>query len=335
MSPNSSATQPAPATARFNELIPYQSHHADKGIPREVMEYLAANKVFPLFSPPGLVGRNALAPLRGWPGLCLTIAQSTPNQGPVAHNHTGTLETFFCLDGAFDVRWGNELQHEVTLHPGDLCSVPPNVYRSFRNLTNENARLLVLIQGDEAMSDKIEMLRSTGEGIRREHGDRIMELLASINMRFQGEAATEISPEKMRQRIARADALQLRQNAGEAVYPVLSSDSKSSAPVTCWPGMDVAMLKLAPHAASSAKVGPDNCQWIINISNESCELALDGQAMKLERYDLVRAEPGTSRTVTNLSAAAARVLLITQSRETITPEQINALKMAQDSQTVQ
>ena len=70
------ASNAKPILARFNELVPYQSQHADNGIPREVMEYLAANKVFPVVSPPGLVGRNALAPLRGWPSH-----NARPNKG--------------------------------------------------------------------------------------------------------------------------------------------------------------------------------------------------------------------------------------------------------------
>ncbi len=323
------ATSTPPTIARFKELVSYQSQHANNGIPREVMEYLAANQVFPIVSPPGLVGRNALAPLRGWPGLCITVAQCTPNQGPVSHNHTGTLETFFCLDGRFDVLWGNELQHKVTLNPGDLCSVPPNVYRTFRNLTNAEARLLVLIQGDEKMSDKIEMLRSTGEGIRKQHGDHVMDLLAGINMRFQGEAAYDISAENMQQRTTRADALQALPTASETVYPVMSSSPHAPAPVSSWPGMDVSMLKLAAHESSSTHVDHEHCQWVIQTSDHTCEVTFQGQAVSLNRYDLVRIEPGTARTVRNTSDQASRVLLVTQSRETISAQQIEALKIAQ------
>jgi uncharacterized RmlC-like cupin family protein len=323
------ATSTPPTIARFKELVSYQSQHANNGIPREVMEYLAANQVFPIVSPPGLVGRNALAPLRGWPGLCITVAQCTPNQGPVSHNHTGTLETFFCLDGRFDVLWGNELQHKVTLNPGDLCSVPPNVYRTFRNLTNAEARLLVLIQGDEKMSDKIEMLRSTGEGIRKQHGDHVMDLLAGINMRFQGEAAYDISAENMQQRTTRADALQALPTASETVYPVMSSSPHAPAPVSSWPGMDVSMLKLAAHESSSAPVDHEHCQWVIQTSDHTCEVTFQGQAVSLSRYDLVRIEPGTARTVRNTSDQASRILLVTQSRQTISAQQIEALKLAQ------
>ena len=103
--------------ARYKELVPYQSQHAENGIPRQVMEYLAATRVFPVVSPEGLVGRNANARLRGWPGLCLTIAECVPGHGPVAHNHTTTLETFRCIDGRFDVLWGDKFQPNSVAQP--------------------------------------------------------------------------------------------------------------------------------------------------------------------------------------------------------------------------
>lgn len=308
--------QDRPALARFNELVSYQSQHADNGIPREVMEYLAANKVFPVVCPPGLVGRNALAPLRGWPGLCITIAQCTPQQGPVSHNHTGTLETFFCLDGRFDVLWGNQLQHKVTLEPGDLCSVPPNVYRTFRNLTDKEARLLVMIQGDEKMSDKIEMPRRIGGEIREKHGDKVMELLAGINMRFQGDDAQEVSPEQMQQRISRVSQLKSKAAGGETVYPVMAS-SAGNAPVQAWPGFDVAMLQPQAGECSTATIDGEHIQWVINIGEVPCEVSFGGEKVTLGRYDMVRMEPGVQRTIRNAGDKQARVILATQGRETI------------------
>jgi uncharacterized RmlC-like cupin family protein len=314
-------TSTGPLLARFKDLVPYQSQHADNGIPRDVMEYLAANKVFPVVCPPGLVGRNALAPLRGWPGLCITIAQCTPRQGPVAHNHTGTLETFFCLDGRFDVEWGNRLEHKVTLEPGDLCSVPPGVYRSFRNLTDQEARLLVLIQGDETMSDKIEMPRAIGEEVRQKHGDRVMELLAGINMRFQGGEAKDISPEQMQARVTRAAQLAPQAAAQETLFPIMAPQP-GSAPVQAWPGLSVAMLQPRAGEASTATVDGEHAQWVINIGATPCEVIVDGRSTLLDRYDLVRVEPGTTRTVRGTSGQPCRILLATQGRDTISRQAI-------------
>jgi uncharacterized RmlC-like cupin family protein len=310
-----------PVFARFNELVSYQSQHADNGIPREVMEYLAANKVFPVVCPPGLVGRNALAPLRGWPGLCITIAQCTPQQGPVSHNHTGTLENFFCLDGRFDVLWGNNLEHKVTLEPGDLCSVPPNVYRTFRNLTDSEARLLVLIQGDEKMSDKIEMPRRIGGEVREKHGDKVLELLANINMRFQGDDAKELSPEQMARRVSRGGKLQPRPAGNETVLPMMDPQPAGGA-VQGWPGLNVSLIQPQAGQATTTRIDENHCQWVINIGDTPCEVNYGKDRITLNRYDFVRIEPGTTRTVRSAGAEACRVLLATQGKETIRPEQV-------------
>lgn len=314
---NVTATPPGPLMARFCELVSYQSQHADNGIPTEVMEYLAANKVFPVVCPPGLVGRNALAPLRGWPGLCITIAQCTPRQGPVSHNHTGTLETFFCLDGRFDVLWGNRLEHKVTLEPGDLCSVPPGVYRTFRNLADREARLLVLIQGDEQMSDRIEMPRSIGEQVRQQHGDRVMELLASINMRFQGDDARDISETQMQSRVSRMARLQPRRAGAEVVYPIMSPQA-GEAPVQAWPGLEVALLR----EASTAAIDAEHSQWVINIGEAPCTVTLEGRSERLQRFDFIRVEPGVTRSIGPTGDGRMCVMLATQSNETIRAEEI-------------
>ncbi len=316
------ATATAPALARFEELVPYQSQHADNGIPREVMEYLAANKVFPVVCPPGLVGRNALAPLRGWPGLCISIAQCTPQQGPVSHNHTGTLENFFCLDGRFDIFWGNRLENKVTLEPGDLCSMPPGVYRTFRNLTDSEARLLVLIQGDDKMSDKVQMPRAIGAEVREKHGDKVMDLLAGINMRFEGDDIKEVPPEQIRARVTRMGQLAAKSAGGsETVYPVMSPKA-GDAPVENWPGLDVALLQARAGEASTATVDGAHCQWVVNVGDGPCEVDVAGDTTVLNRFDLVRVEPGSTRTLRGAGGSAVRVLLATQGRETIAPQAI-------------
>jgi uncharacterized cupin superfamily protein len=317
MSHPTAEVQCAAPLARFAELVPYQSQHADNGIPREVMEYLAANKVFPVVSPAGLVGRNALARLRGWPGLCITIAECVPGHGPVSHNHTGTLENFFCLDGGFDVKWGNRLEHKVSLAPGDLVSVPPGIYRTFQNTTGDNARLLVMIQGDRDMSDKIEMPRAIGEEVRQKHGERVLDLLAAINMRFQGGETPDFTPEQMSGRVARAARLHPRATTdGETVYPVMVP-VEGVAPVTNWPGLDVSLMVGEPGVASTAQLDADHCQWIVNLGEGEWMVDCNGERSVLGRFDIVCAEAGTTRTVRNLSGKPARLLLATQGRDTI------------------
>lgn len=306
----------APNLVRFNKLVPYQSQHSERGIPRELMESLTANKVFPVVSPPGLVGRNALAPFRGWPGLCITIAECTPQQGPASHNHTGTLETFFCLDGKFDVLWGNSLENKVTLEPGDLCSVPPNVYRTFRNLTSERARLLVLIQGDEKMSDKIEMPSSIGRDVLATYGEAVLQKLAAINMRFHGQDGDVVTMAEMQARISRLHDLRASEWAGEQVYPVMAQVA-GAAPVQAWPGLDVSLLQLGVGSESETTLPDDRCQWVVNSGPGACEVVVDSETTTLQQFDMLRVDPMSARRVRNVSDSNLTVLLATQTRETI------------------
>jgi uncharacterized RmlC-like cupin family protein len=305
--------------AKYEELVPYQSQHANNGIPREVMEHLAATRVFPVVCPQGLVGRNAMAPLRGWPGLCITIAECTPKDGPVAHDHTGTLETFFCIDGQFEISWGNQLEHKVTLEPGDLCSVPPRMYRTFHNLSDHDGRLLVLIQGDKDMSDKIEMPRAIGLALNEKYGPDVIEKLAAINMRFQGEDEPEFSWSQMQERIAR----QPKRSTLNSMEPVQETAVMSSpgnqdvAPVTCWPGLDVSILSLGPISQDDQKVGAENRLWVFNLDAGACEVSIEAEPIVLNQLDVICIEPGTSWHARNLSNKPTRLLLARQSKDAI------------------
>ena len=299
--------------AQYKNLVPYQSQHADNGIPKQVMEYLAATRVYPVVSPVGLVGRNAMAPLRGWPGLCLTIAECIPQDGPVSHDHTGTLETFYCVDGQFEVSWGNRLEHAIVLQPGDMCSVPPHVYRAFKNLASEDARLLVLIQGDQNMNDKIEMPRYIGTEIAQQYGDKVVELLAGINMRFQGEEDPEFTVQQMMQRVVRAQAAQVQplKHGSQLLY---MDPKAASSPVACWPGLEVSVVQA--HGACEMTGQADKADWVFNLSHERSVLSWGQQTIELGFMDVVQVDPGSAWQVKPV-AAPSRLLVARQGRETI------------------
>ncbi len=310
-----------PSLARFNELVPFQTQHAQNGIPQEVTEYVAANRVFPVVCPPGLIGRNALAPLRGLPGLTISIAQCAPGRGPVAHNHTGTLETFFCLDGQFDVMWGNKLEQKLTLEPGDLCSFPPGVYRTFRNLTDTDARIFAMIQGDNKMTDSIQFPRAVGEEIRQKYGENVMALLAGIKMNFQGGDFNEVTSAEMAQRMCRLSQSKAPPVDGATIYPMMSPDV-GRAPVKAWPGLSVALVQAAAGGTSTDTVPEEHIQWIVNVADNPCEVVYGEEQVRLGRFDIVRIDPGITRTIRPADGQPIRVLLATQGKETISFDEI-------------
>lgn len=300
--------------ARYKELVPYQSQHADNGIPRVVMEHLAATRVYPIVSPEGLVGRNAMARLRGWPGLCLTVAECIPGDGPVAHDHTGTLETFYCVDGPFEILWGNQLEHKIVLQSGDLCSVPPNMYRSFKNISNQDARLLVLIQGDQNMSDKIEMPRYVGDNIRKEHGERVVELLAGINMRFQGGENAEFTPEQMQSRVARLDKISPKAGEGQAKHYAIMAPEAGAAAVACWPGLSVEAISGKAGEAAQSKLDADHCEWLTNVADGAWEIEINGEKTLLGQFDMIRADANATRVARAVGGGNHRLLVATHAK---------------------
>ena len=69
-------------SAKFSDLQPYQSQQQDaSGIPLAVLEKIAARRVYPLMVPEGYTGRSAMAPIKGAPGLALSITESPPGDG--------------------------------------------------------------------------------------------------------------------------------------------------------------------------------------------------------------------------------------------------------------
>jgi uncharacterized RmlC-like cupin family protein len=134
--------------ARFAQQKPKSRRYAEQsGIPAEAFEMIAAKSIYLLMAPQGAGGANASPAVAGAPGLTVNICECPPGNGPMLHAHERTRETFLCLRGHFEVRWGDDGEHRTALEPFDLISVPPGVTRAFVNDGEETAWLLVMIQG--------------------------------------------------------------------------------------------------------------------------------------------------------------------------------------------
>jgi quercetin dioxygenase-like cupin family protein len=96
-------------------------------------------------APADYQGRSAGAPVKGPRGLIVSVAECEPGNGPGLHRHLNTVENFFCLSGRFEIAWGDHGEHALVLETLDMISVPRGENRSFRNVSNELGRLLVMI----------------------------------------------------------------------------------------------------------------------------------------------------------------------------------------------
>ena len=175
---------------RFKKLVPYKKQlSSSSGIPPEATEMLSADSVFPLIVPEGHVGRSSAAPMNGLPGLYLSIARCAggAQDGPPPHAHTDTQETFFVLDGEWDISSGFNNENTVTAKPFDIIPMPSNVMRAFQNRSDRAANLFVIIQGKDKMSDTILFSDHYGEVVRDRFGEQTIDAYRKINMQFNAE----------------------------------------------------------------------------------------------------------------------------------------------------
>lgn len=175
--------------ARFNKLQTYQRQNFEAhGIPAGAVEKITARRVYPVMAPLDYQGRSAGAPVKGPRGLIVSIAECEPGNGPGLHRHLNTVENFLCLSGRFEVAWGDHGQHKLVLDPLDMISVPRGENRSFRNVSNETARLLVMIvpESDE-QSDPISYAPSLAKEIENDYGKGALDGLQKIGFKFEDE----------------------------------------------------------------------------------------------------------------------------------------------------
>ena len=175
-------------TARFANLRPYSDQHDESsGIPRKAMEKLTAHRVYPIMAPETYTGRSAMAPVKAGERVVIAIAECPPGDGPGLHNHEITTETFFCLEGTFEVTWGDEGEHKVVLEPMDLVSVPQGVMRAFRNISDVTGRLHVTIElGEPGSNDRVAYHPEVANELEAEFGAETVETLKEIGFKFYG-----------------------------------------------------------------------------------------------------------------------------------------------------
>lgn len=183
---NISAEQMSHRTARFSELKPYKQTQNDAaGIPPGAMEMVSAKSVYPVMSPEGWAGRNSIAPVKGAPGITISLAESPPGDNPGLHAHEKAVENFFCVRGRFEITWGDEGENSIILEPLDFVSVPPGISRNFTNISDEMGYLFVVIQppeGDEF--DKVAFSPSLGEDIAKQFGAATVAQMNGIGFNF-------------------------------------------------------------------------------------------------------------------------------------------------------
>jgi uncharacterized RmlC-like cupin family protein len=175
-------------TARFKELVSTKSRISERfGIPADVMEMITAKATFNVMSPGPMPGQISPAPavVGGDAGVFrLGIVTCPPGQGPGLHVHYNTHETFMCLTGRWEIQWGDHGEESMELEHLDLVAMPPRVTRRFVNISDQDAQLLVIVQGQREEFDDIDRVPETAEKIAALHGKAMVEKLETAGWKF-------------------------------------------------------------------------------------------------------------------------------------------------------
>lgn len=76
------------------------------------------------------------------------MVKAPPGSGPALHTHD-YIEAFMPLTGQWRFYWGNtpdEIEGETTIGPWDFVSLPPNLWRGFENIGDEDAWIFAVLE---------------------------------------------------------------------------------------------------------------------------------------------------------------------------------------------
>jgi mannose-6-phosphate isomerase-like protein (cupin superfamily) len=174
--------------ARFHDVVPVKNKHLDeKGIPPDVLEMIMAKTTRNVMSPGPLPGQLSPKPAveGGDAGVFrLGIATCPPGQGPGLHVHYRTHETFIAMTGRWEIQWGDHGEESVMLEHMDLIAVPPRVTRRFINRSDQDAHLMVIIQGQRDEFDDVDRVPQTAQAIAAKYGQGMVDKLQNLGWKF-------------------------------------------------------------------------------------------------------------------------------------------------------
>lgn len=82
-------------------------------------------------------------------GFCIGAAGQPPRIKNSPHSHF-TAEVFMVHSGHWKFYWNNDCKSEAFLHPGDIISLPTNMFRGFENVGNEYGMIFSILGHDDA-----------------------------------------------------------------------------------------------------------------------------------------------------------------------------------------
>ncbi|TAG39988.1 MAG: hypothetical protein EAZ32_08230 [Cytophagia bacterium] len=82
-------------------------------------------------------------------GFCIGAAGQPPHIKNSPHSHF-TAEVFMVYSSTWRFYWNNDCANEAILYPGDIISLPTNMFRGFENVGNEYGMIFSILGHDDA-----------------------------------------------------------------------------------------------------------------------------------------------------------------------------------------
>ncbi len=170
--------------ARFADLEPLPLAES-LDMPQEAKDVIYARKILSVIG----LGEDIVtpvnkgAPIQGAGGMTMVHAVCPPGNGPSLHSHRQTYETFTVLKGRFEITWNDDGDNRLELGLFDTISVPPGVCRAFRNVSDEEGILQVLITGGVHDMTDIDFPPAIGDKLAT-FGDGVLEQFAERGLTF-------------------------------------------------------------------------------------------------------------------------------------------------------
>jgi uncharacterized RmlC-like cupin family protein len=88
-------------------------------------------------TPRGVLGGAEISPVSaGASNLYMGVFRVQPGSRSRAHFHEDCESAVYMISGSLRVRWGDKLDQELSLEPGDLVYVPPREIHLLENLSS-------------------------------------------------------------------------------------------------------------------------------------------------------------------------------------------------------
>jgi len=107
--------------------------------------------------PRGVVGGNEVSQATtGAENIYMGVFRVPAGAQSMPHYHAGCESAVFMVSGRLNVRWGEGLEHALSLEPGDMVYVPPRETHLLENPSEEEAAEYVVAR-DAPEEDSVEV----------------------------------------------------------------------------------------------------------------------------------------------------------------------------------